>query len=139
MKNRKEIILLSMQVILHEYREKTHRSTIGDCSLCQQFYTEPMDERHSCHKCPMFVFHKPQKLLKNGYPELSCMERKCKPKYCSDHQKMTKTLKKVTEFYERAVEGLQKLTNEDLAKKDCFQYLVNIDKEVSEKYKVAGK
>ena len=43
------------------------------------------------------------------------------------------------EFYEKAIEGLEKLSNEDLAEKNVFQYLVDIDKEVHEKYKKLGK
>lgn len=128
--NRKEKILLAMGVILQEYRDKTHIATIGNCSLCQEFHTDWIqraEERHPCHKCPMFVFHKK---TKSEYPELSCLYRKCKPFYCHEGQRMNKSIQRVTEFYEKAIEGLHGLSNEDLAKTDCFQYLVDIDKEV---------
>jgi hypothetical protein len=132
--NRKKKILLAMQVVLQEYKEKTHISTIGSCSLCQQFHTDEFrgkEERHPCHKCPMFVFHRK---TKSDYPELSCLYRKCKPVFCHEGQRMTKGLHRVIEFYEKAIDGLQNLSDEDLTKKDCFQYLVDIDKEIYEKY-----
>lgn len=134
--NRKEKILLAMGVILQEYKEKIHISTIGSCALCREFHTITKwdDEyRHPCHKCPMFVFHLKTK-PESRYPELSCMYRKCKPFYCREGQRMNKSIQRVTEFYEKAIEGLHGLSNEDLAKTDCFQYLIDIDKEVYLKY-----
>ena len=126
MKNRKEKILFAMQVILAEYKDKSHFCSVSTCALCREFhgYYDCEDERHECHKCPMFVFRR-----KNS-DEMSCLERKCKPVYCREGQKLNKSIKRVIEFYERAIEGLQKLTNEDLAKKNVFQFLVDIDKEV---------
>jgi hypothetical protein len=132
MKNRKERILLAMQIILAEYREKSHYASIGYCKLCQQFYTDSNGERHRCHKCPMFVFHN---TMKKNNDDLSCLERKCVPVSCKSDMKMGIKLKRVIEFYEKAIERTELLTNEDLAKKGVFDFLIDIDKEVYEKHK----
>jgi hypothetical protein len=132
MKNLKQRTLSAMQVILQEYREKRHKAAIYYCPLCSEFYygNNPNGER--CQNCPMDIFKGKRK---NKYSfNVGCLRRKCAPIYCHDYTKMTKTLKRVIEFYEKAIEVLKNVKDEDFTK-DCFQRLIAIDEEIYKKYK----
>ena len=134
---KKDQILKAMRIILMEYTERIHEANIDLCQLCVLFFTAEdkyMKEKnyHTCHKCPMFVFHK-------NDDEYSCMERKCKPINCREGQRPTKGLEKATEFYERVIAVVENMTNDEVCKPRTWKFLVEIDNEVYEKYKVVKK
>lgn len=133
---KKDKILTAMQAILLEYKEKTHEASVMSCQLCRLFYTMEdsyMKESnyHTCHKCPMFVF--------NQNTDISCIMRKCNPVYCNEGQRNTKRLKKVTEFYERIIAVVQNLSNDEVCKPRAWKFMIEIDNEVNEKYKLVKK
>lgn len=133
---KKDQILKAMQIILMEYKERIHQGSIATCQLCMLFYTDEdkymkAKNYHTCHKCPMFVFHKDD--------ELSCLERKCKPISCHNGQRDTKGLKKAIEFYERVIAVVKNLNNDEVCKPRAWKFMIEIDEEVSAKYKVVKK
>ena len=148
-KIKKEQLVEAMEKILLEYKEKRHDSCVKYCTLCNLYYQDFYDGSdfitvsgdHHCTNCPMFVF--------KTSDDLACLDRKCEPMDCRDRFKdlankkikirMTKQLKAVIEFYDKALQQVWSMTEKDLNKKNAFKFLVDIDNEVGAKYNLKGR
>jgi hypothetical protein len=115
-------LLPAMKTILQEYKDLTHRASTDHCKLCELYIY------NYCLSCPMKVFGDD-----DYYP---CMARKCEPLSCYSSLKDEPELKAVIEFYEKAIKRVKSMTEEELNKKDAFDFLIKIDKEVAEKYSI---
>lgn len=122
--HKKTALLLAMQKVLADYRENKHRCTM-DCPICKLYNASWLD----CHECPMCIFNP-----KDDY-NLACLKRRCIPVDCEDrvHNKQIK-LPAVIEFYEKAIAKVETMTYAELNKAKAFQFLIDIDNEVADKY-----
>jgi hypothetical protein len=129
MKTKKEQALSAMRIVLQEYKEKRHETRIATCALCQIFFADGGSgwNLNECRKCPMFAF--------NDDAGLPCLNRKCAPVSCQENQQMSKNLKMVTVFYEKAIKKLESLPISAVTGKNGFKFLVEVDAEVVEIFK----
>ena len=130
----KATLLPAMQQILREYQEKTHTAWVFDCALCKLFkkvVSEPKNiDIISCTKCPMTVF-------KGIEPNHLCLNRRCEPISCpvNTEEEIIK-LKAVKKFYSLAIAKVKEMSNKELNADNVFNFLIDIDNEVAEKYQI---
>ncbi len=125
---KKTELLSAMRRILLEYKNGTHRANLDTCALCI-LYNKAEDGKHrghECRLCPMHVFHK-----QNHH--YSCMSRKCEPIHC-DGNEIVVEIKRVTEFYKKAIAVVKTISAEELNEKNAFKFLMKIDKDIYNEY-----
>jgi hypothetical protein len=123
-------LLTAMKTILQEYEKRTHETTCTSCELCK-LYQKNYRSYHTCCKCPMYIFR--------NFGEFPCSGRRCKPLSVYCQNKMPVRLKAVIEFYEKAIEKVKSMTEEELSKKNVFKFLLDIDNEIADKYELEIK
>jgi hypothetical protein len=125
----KDTLLPAMQQILKEYKTKTHTAWVADCTLCQLF-KRVIDMNIECTKCPMTVF-------KGVEPNHLCLNRRCAPVSCpvNTEEELIK-LKAVKEFYSLAIAKVKEMSNKELNADNAFNFLIDIDNELGDKYKL---
>lgn len=99
-KEHKQAILDASVVILQEYKNRTHHSSLTSCELCKRFYNSLRNAR--CGDCPMALFEIDKRLRKG------CAVRKCS--MVNQHSNLVTTAtpslketKRVIEFYEEFI------------------------------------
>ena len=68
-----------------------------------------------------------------------CMFRRCRPIDSNpneDKYRKKERLQAVQEFYERMIEKVQSMSTEELQEKHAFKFLVDLDNEIADKYKL---
>lgn len=141
--SKKNRLLLAMYTTLKEYKKKTHRTSIGTCKLCHEFYdddVEFVDETgkvNTCYKCPMMVFFNSDR--RNQLP---CLNRKCRPVGCTFEKsnlgypkEFLLTLKRVIKFYELAINKVESMSDRQV-RESSFNFLIKIDQNIDEKFKI---
>ena len=139
--SKKSKLLVAMYAILKEYKNKTHKTSVSVCSLCDLFYDETLNlydddgKVNTCNKCPMFVFFNP-----DSNNPLPCLNRKCEPVNCylrknenGKYSKETVTeLKRVIKFYESAINKIETMSDRQV-RESSFKFLIKIDNNIAEK------
>jgi hypothetical protein len=128
---KKTKLLKAMQTILQEYKEKRHEACVAKCKLCVLYYTnyhQLPDNTHSCYKCPMIAFKVDD--------DLACLHRRCEPVNCNFKITTLKKLRAVIKFYEKAIEKVELMTKEQLNEENAFKFLIDIDNEIADNYKI---
>lgn len=123
---KKSEVVKAMQAILAEYEQNVHQCNM-DCPLCQLYY----HKYPNCHRCPMNVFY--------SYDDtMGCIFRRCEPMSPEDTKgiKGKNKLEAVKEFYKKAITKVRAKTVAQLNEVDAFNFLIDIDNKVAEKYKL---
>jgi hypothetical protein len=125
----KSQLISAMETILQEYKDRNHSTMAYNCSLCSLY-------RHDwtgCDtKCPMFTFWD----LGDDHDH-PCMNRRCRPVNCYSGIKISKLntkLNAVQEFYKKAIKKIKKMTDEEIERKDAFDFLIKLDNKIGDKY-----
>ena len=124
-------LISAMETILQEYKERNHSTFTDNCSLCHLYR-----EFFTCNiKCPMCIF-----LGLGGDYTHPCMNRRCEPVNCYNSLRSIKIselntkLNAVIEFYKKAIKKIKKMTDEELERKDAFNFLIKLDNKIADKY-----
>jgi hypothetical protein len=126
---KKSELLPAMKKILQEYKNVSHKKRVTSCKLCKLYYVC----YGNCSICPMTVFNI------TGYSQFYCTNRQCRPVDCEIfyHKGITyPEIERVIKFYKKAIERVESMTEEQLNKENAFKFLIDIDKEVAEKYSI---